>query len=154
MVTPAQKRDIAALAGYIADLLTGNSDLPAPQYFSVSQHGQEVSFQFGDTRDSFRALAQWAERFGGTVTGEPHAYDGWQSIHCTVKFTDHGVNVVAYAFIRVAKAAPADLTHWCRAWRALTLQPGQPHQAHPEAHSRNEVSGVFHATNPTAAGHV
>jgi hypothetical protein len=107
MVTPAQKRDIAALAGYIAELLTGNSDLPAPQYFSVSQHGQEVSFQFGDTRDSFRALAQWAERFGGTLTGEPHTYDGWQSVHCEVKFTDHGVNVVAYAYIKVAKAAPA-----------------------------------------------
>ena len=107
MVTPGQQRSIDALAQYAADLLAENSDLPAPQYFTVSQHGQDVCLQFADTPDSFRALAQWAERFGGTLTGEPHTYDGWQSIHCEVKFTDHGVNVVAYAYIKVAKAAPA-----------------------------------------------
>src|SRR5215475_10128395 len=59
MITPAQKRDICGLASYAAELLLENSDLPAPVYFSISQAGQEVSLQFGDTRDSFRALAQW-----------------------------------------------------------------------------------------------
>ena len=108
LVTPADKRSITALAEYAASLLAGNSDLPAPVYFSVSRGAQEVSLQFGDTRDSFRALAEWAERFGGTITGCPSTRDdGRQSVHCQVKFTDHGVNVEAYAFITARKAAPA-----------------------------------------------
>ncbi len=108
MITPAQKRDICGLASYAADLLRENSDLPAPAYFSVSQGGQEIRLQFGDTPGTFRALAQWAERFGGTVTGCPHDDgNGRQSIHCEVKFTDHGVKVEAYAFVNAAKAAMA-----------------------------------------------
>jgi hypothetical protein len=107
MVTPAEKRSIDALAEYAADLLAANHDLPAPQYFSVSEAGQEVSLQFADTPASFRALAEWAERFGGTVTGEPRTCEGQQSVHCEVKFTDHGVKVEAYAFIRVAQAETA-----------------------------------------------
>ena len=107
MITPAGKRTIDALAEYAADLLAANSDLPAPAYFSVSESGQAVSLQFGDSHDSFRALAQWAERFGGTVTGCPYTRDGQQSVHCQVMFTDHGVKVEAYAFITAPKAAPA-----------------------------------------------
>ena len=107
MITPAEKWSIGALAEYTADLLTENHDLPAPVYFSVSEAGQQVSLQFAGTPGSFRALAQWAERFGGTVTGCPHTRDGQQSVHCEVKFTDHGVNVEAYAFIVAPQAAPA-----------------------------------------------
>ena len=108
MITPAEKRSIDALAEYAADLLAKNYDLPGPVYFSVSEAGQEVSLQFAGTPGSFRALAQWAERFGGTVTGCPTTHDdGRQSVHCEVKFTDHGVKVEAYAFITAPKAAPA-----------------------------------------------
>ena len=105
IITPAHKRDISGLARYAADLLLENSDLPAPVYFSTSQAGQELSLQFADSRDTFRAMATWAERFGGTVTGEPVTRDdGRQSIHCEVKFTDHGVNVQLYAFITMQAA--------------------------------------------------
>ena len=108
MITPADKRSIDALAEYAADLLAQNSDLPAPVYFSVSEAGQEISLQFAGTTDSFTALAEWAWRFGGTVTGCPTTHeDGRQSVHCEVKFTDHGVRVEAYAFITAPKAAPA-----------------------------------------------
>ena len=108
MITPADKRSIDALAEYAADLLAQNSDLPAPMYFSVSEAGQEISLQFVGTADSFTALAEWAWRFGGTVTGCPTTHeDGRQSVHCEVKFTDHGVKVEAYAFITAPKAAPA-----------------------------------------------
>jgi hypothetical protein len=106
MITPADKRSIDALAEYAADLLAQTSDLPAPVYFSVSEAGQQVSLQFADTPDSFPALAEWAWRFGGTVTGCPHTRDGQQSVHCEVKFTDNGVKVEAYAFITAPKAAP------------------------------------------------
>jgi hypothetical protein len=109
MITPTDKRSIDALAEYAADLLAENSDLPAPVFFSVSEAGQQISLQFAGTPASFRALAQWAERFGGTVTGCPTTHDdGRQSVHCEVKFTDHGVKVEAYAFITGAlKAAPS-----------------------------------------------
>jgi hypothetical protein len=108
MITPAEKWSIGGLALYAADLLSENSDLPVPVYFSVSEAGQEVSLQFAGTPGSFRALAQWAERFGGTVTGCPTTHDdGRQSVHCEVTFTDHGVNVEAYAFITAPQAAPA-----------------------------------------------
>jgi hypothetical protein len=108
MITPAEKWSIGALAAYAADLLSENRDLPGPVYFSVSEAGQQVSLQFAGTPGSFRALAHWAERFGGTVTGCPTTHeDGRQSVHCEVKFTDHGVNVEAYAFITAPKAAPA-----------------------------------------------
>jgi hypothetical protein len=108
MITPADKWSLGGLALYAADLLSENHDLPAPVYFSVSEAGQEVSLQFAGTPGSFRALAQWAERFGGTVTGCPTTHDdGRQSVHCEVKFTDHGVKVEAYAFITAPQAAPA-----------------------------------------------
>ena len=107
MITPAEKWSLGALAEYTADLLSENRDLPAPVYFGVSEAGQEVSLQFAGTPGSFRALAQWAERFGGTVTGCPTTHDdGRQSVHCEVKFTDHGVTVEAYAFITAPKVAP------------------------------------------------
>ena len=106
VVTPADMRSTAELAAFAVGLLV--EDLPEPRYFSVSQSGQEISFQFGDTPDSFRALAQWAERFGGTVTGCPHTHsDGQESVHCTVTFTTDGVKVEAYAFITATTANQA-----------------------------------------------
>jgi hypothetical protein len=106
MVTPADRQSIAELVAFAVGLLV--EDLPQPVYVSISESVQEISLQFGDTRDSFRALAQWAERFGGTVTGCPHSHDdGRQSVHCTVKFTAGGVKVEAYSFITAPKAAPA-----------------------------------------------
>jgi len=106
MVTPADKRSTAELAAFAVGLLV--EDLPQPRYFSISRTGQEVSLQFADTPDSFRALAQWAERFGGTVTGCPHTHsDGQESVHCQVKFTVDGVKVEAYAFITAIKADKA-----------------------------------------------
>ena len=108
MVTPAEKRSVVALARDVHDLLLENSDLPAPRYFTVSQAGQEVSLQFPDSPDTFHAMAQWADRFGSTVTGEPHTRDdGRKSVYCEVTFTDFGVTVKLYAFIT---AGPASTT--------------------------------------------
>jgi hypothetical protein len=89
-----------------ADLLekAEDSGLPTPRYFSVSHSVQEVGLQFGDTPDSYSAMAQWAERFGGTVTACPHTRDnGQESVHCQVRFPYLGVNVEAYAFITADK---------------------------------------------------
>ena len=106
MVTPADKRSTAELAAFTVGLFM--EPLPEPGYVSISQAGQEVSLQFGDTPDSFAALAQWAERFDCTVTGCPHTHsDGQQSVHCQAKFTADGVKVEAYAFITATKADKA-----------------------------------------------
>ena len=107
MVTPADKRSTAELAAFAVGLLV--EDLPQPRYVSVSQSGQEISLQFGDTPGSFAALAQWAERFGGTVTACPHSdRDGRQSVHCQARFPYLGVSVEAYAFITAATATPPE----------------------------------------------
>ncbi len=91
-----------------ADLLehAGDAGLPAPDTLRVSHGGQEVSLSFPGHLDTFRALAQWAERFGGTVTGEPHTNkDGSESVYCQVKFPYLGISVEAYAFITADEAS-------------------------------------------------
>jgi hypothetical protein len=106
MVTPADIRSTAELAAFTVGLLM--EPLPEPGYLTISQGAQEVCLQFGDTPASFAALAEWAERFGGTVTGCPHTHsDGQQSVHCQVKFTNDGVKVEAYAFITATTADKA-----------------------------------------------
>src|SRR5690348_1487648 len=74
--------------------------LPAPTNATLYQGCQEVRLGFRAERDSFHALADWATRFGGTVTGEPYTRDdGEQSVHCQVRFPYLGITVEAYAFI-------------------------------------------------------
>jgi hypothetical protein len=106
MVTPDNERSIAELAAFAVGLLV--EDLPQPRYFSISQSGQDLCLQFGDTPDTFAALAEWAERFGANVTGCPFTdSDGQESVHCAVRFTHDGVNVEAYAFVTATKADKA-----------------------------------------------
>ena len=72
----------------------------------LSTGGQEVSFGFPGRKETFRTLAQWAERFGGTVTGEPYTReDGEESVYCQVRFPYLGVTVEAYAFIPAGEAS-------------------------------------------------
>lgn len=85
-----------------ADLLEKAEDnsLPAPAHATLYHVGQEVRLGFRSHQDTFRTLAQWAERFGGTVTAEPYTSDdGQQSVHTQVRFPYLGVSVEAYAFI-------------------------------------------------------
>src|SRR5262249_34971476 len=91
-----------------ADLLqhAADSGLPAPNAIRVSHGCQEISLAFPGHRDTFAALAQWAERFGGTVTGEPFTRDdGEESVYCQVKFPYQDVTVEAYAFITADQAS-------------------------------------------------
>jgi hypothetical protein len=103
----ARAKTVADLARAAADLLehAADSGLPVPDMARLSTGGQEVSVSFPGRKETFRTLAQWAERFGGTVTGEPYTReDGEQSVYCQVRFPYLGVSVEAYAFI------PADQT--------------------------------------------
>jgi len=104
-------RSLTDLTLIATDLLkqAADSDLPMPDMARLSTGGQEVSLSFPGLRGTFRALARWAERFGGTVTGEPYTNeDGQVSVYCQVKFPYLGVSVEAYAFVPAAQAiAPA-----------------------------------------------
>ena len=89
---------MAATAGLLEQ--AEDSNLPVPTNATLYQGCQEVRFGFPGERDSFHALADWATRFGGTVTGEPYTRDGGEpSVYCQVKFGYLGLTVEAFAFI-------------------------------------------------------
>ena len=95
-------KSLAEMMQATADLLTqaADSGLPVPTNATLYQGCQEVQLGFRGQRDSFHALADWATRFGGTVTGEPYTRDGSEpSIHCQVRFPYQGLSVEASAFI-------------------------------------------------------
>jgi hypothetical protein len=105
VVEPAPGLPVRDLAQAAATLLSANADLPAPQYLAVSAVGQEIELQFSSDPSTFRAMAQWAERFGGTVTGQPGANkDGTPYVRCEVHFTADALAVRAYAYIQAGKA--------------------------------------------------
>jgi hypothetical protein len=105
VVEPAPGLPVRDLALAAATLLAANTDLPAPQYLTVSAGGQEIELQFSGDPSTFRAMAQWAERFGGTVTGQPGAdRDGTAYVRCEVRFTADAIGVRVYAYIRAGKA--------------------------------------------------
>jgi hypothetical protein len=95
-------KSLAEMMQATADLLTQATDsgLPVPAHATLYQSCQEVQLGFRGERDSFHALADWATRFGGTVTGEPYTRGGSEpSVHCEVRFPYQGLTVKASAFI-------------------------------------------------------
>jgi hypothetical protein len=96
-------KSLAEMMQATADLLKQAADtgLPTPSHATLYQSCQEVHLGFRGERDSFHALADWATRFGGTVTGEPYTRDGSSelSVYCEVKFPYQGLTVEASAFI-------------------------------------------------------
>jgi hypothetical protein len=98
----ARAKSLGGLMLIAADLLehAEDSGLPAPDIARLSHRSQEISLSFPGHRDTFHALADWATRFGGTVTGEPYTRDdGEQSVYCQARFPYLGITVEAYAFI-------------------------------------------------------
>jgi hypothetical protein len=105
VVEPAPDLPVRALTDAATMLLSANADLPEPRHLSVSAAGQEIEMQFSGDPSTFRAMAQWAERFGGTVTGQPGADDdGTPFVRCEVRFITETIPVRAYAYILADKA--------------------------------------------------
>src|SRR5512142_2776403 len=101
MTEPAPDKPMAELAVALVAMFTEDDSLPQPRYLSLSVTGQEIDMQFGQTPDTFHTLAQWAERFGGTVTGSrAEDIDGQPAVRCEVRFAYAGAGVKAYAYIR------------------------------------------------------
>jgi hypothetical protein len=102
---------LPAMAQITADLLVqaDYAQLPAPHYLSISHGGQSISLGFGRDLDACHALAQWAEQFGGTVTGTPHqSEDGQRQVYCQVGFVYGGARVELSAFIPASQEGNAD----------------------------------------------
>jgi hypothetical protein len=104
---PKTLTDVALAA---ADLLEQAQDhaLATPRSVRLSRAGHDISLSFPGDRDTFGTLALWAERFGGTVTGEPYTCDdGRETVYTKLTFTHAGVSVEAYAFINADEADTA-----------------------------------------------
>jgi len=91
---------LSQLAQLAADLLASNPDLPAPVAVHVAAHGDEIEVQFSGDRATFAAMADWADRFGGTITGAPGADGSGPHVRCEVRFTFRAARVRAYAYVR------------------------------------------------------
>src|SRR5262249_4175452 len=105
LLTPADQTPVRAIASTLVDLLAEHPDLPGPDLVSISRRSREIDLQFQDSPDTFHAMAAWADRFGGTLTGEPRADKDGTCVRCEVRFECHGVLFKAYAYITTANTA-------------------------------------------------
>jgi hypothetical protein len=101
MTEPAPDKPLAELAVALVAMFTEDDTLPPPRLATLSVSGQDIDMQFGTEPDTFHAMARWAARFGGTVTGSrTDDIDGTPAVRCQVKFTYADVRVKAYAYVR------------------------------------------------------
>jgi hypothetical protein len=103
--TAGSARRRERIANTLVDLLTEHPDLPGPDLVSISRRSREIDLQFPDSPDTFKAMAVWADRFGGTLTGEPRADKDGTCVRCEVRFDRHGVLFKAYAYVTTADRA-------------------------------------------------
>jgi hypothetical protein len=94
---------ISALVIATWNLLDEASDLPQPQYLTISDT-QHIDLQFAGKPSSLRAITRWALRFGGVLTSEPHEGKSGPQTRCGLVFDYHGVAITAYAYIPAATA--------------------------------------------------
>ncbi len=89
----------------VLDVLTGNPDLAAPTDIDVSERAG-ARLRFGPEPASFHALAEWANRFGGVVRGDPGATDdGRPYVRCEVRFIHDDTEFEAYAYVTTEVAS-------------------------------------------------
>ena len=96
---------MAALMIGVYNLLQDGADLPQPCYIAVSQTSQRIDLQFPGKQPGRRAIAQWAHRFGSTVTTDPHRDERGQFTRVAATFGYYGLTVTAYAYIPAAPAS-------------------------------------------------
>jgi hypothetical protein len=87
------------------NLLDETHDLPHPTDVGVSDT-QSIDLRFPPGRSSYRSIARWAARFGGTViSSKPIDTEHGPRIYCRCEFSYHGLAVDAWAVIAADKAA-------------------------------------------------
>ena len=95
---------IGALAVGTAELLQQAADLPAPTSLTMYDH-DTISIQFARHKDSIRAIAKWARRFGSVTTSHPGQIESDTGTWYTTDFDYYGIAVHAFAFITAAPAS-------------------------------------------------
>jgi hypothetical protein len=95
---------IGALAVGTAELLQQAASLPAPTCITIYDH-QAISLQFARHKDSIRAIAQWARRFGSITTSHPGQIEPDTGTWHRTDFDYYGIAVHAFAFIPAAPAS-------------------------------------------------
>jgi hypothetical protein len=101
---PLTPLPVSALVIATWNLLDEASDLPHPQYLTISDT-QHIDLQFPGKPSSLRAITRWALRFGGILASEPHQGKHGPQTRCHLEFDYHGVAVKAYAYIPAATAS-------------------------------------------------
>lgn len=95
---------IGALAVGAAELLQQAAGLPAPTSVTIYGH-QAITLQFDRHKDSIRAIAGWARRFGSITTSRPGRIEPDTGTWHTTDFGYYGIAVHAFAFIPAAPAS-------------------------------------------------
>jgi len=100
-IPPITTRELAV---GLVDLFSKADGLPQPRYVDIHQSTQYFGLQFGNTADSLKALAAWAQRFGAVLVSEPATdCDDQPCKYARVAFSFCGVAVLAYAFVPVSE---------------------------------------------------
>jgi hypothetical protein len=101
MFDPESKNQMRDLAEVLVELLGRAEGLTGPRHVCLSTVCREISLLFEGAQETFQVLAQWAERFGGTVTAAPDTdSDGKALVYCELKFAYLGAMVEAHAYIK------------------------------------------------------
>jgi hypothetical protein len=104
---------IDRLVRAVCDLLSWEADdLPRPSSITVYGCTQHISLQFDRDPSSYAAVAQWAARFGGTVTHRPYTQDGHPVMICAAELDAapalYGVRADAFAVIPCTEETSTD----------------------------------------------
>ncbi len=89
---------IGALAVGTAELLQQANDLPEPRCIFI-YHNQAISLQFAPEQAGVRAVARWAQRFGGVLVSQPADTEDGPRMYHRAEFGYCGIEVTAYTLI-------------------------------------------------------
>ena len=95
---------VSALVVGLSDLLRAADGLGLPHYVAIHATTKHFSLQFAPDRASLKAIARWAQRFGGVLVSENRLNAKQQEcMYAGVTFDYSGVEVSAYAYVPVTE---------------------------------------------------
>jgi hypothetical protein len=113
-VTITSQLTISDFSRLAADLLAANCDLPAPSVIRLDASRRQVDVELTAFPATFDAMAQWADRSAGIITGTPGAGKDGPYVCCQVQFTYRTAHVRAFAHVRSGSTCPSCGTDWDR----------------------------------------
>jgi hypothetical protein len=93
---------IGALAVGLCGLFRAADGLGQPHYVAIHESTQHFGLQFAPVRGSLRAVASWAQRFGGVLVSEKtRDHSEQECTYAGTTFDYNGIEVTAYAYVPV-----------------------------------------------------